>query len=67
MLVRINTARRHPVDDPGCPRGRARSRGEFKYRRGTEVFGEGDGDRHTLTKLSREQCGLASCSQMVDA
>jgi CRP/FNR family nitrogen fixation transcriptional regulator len=43
MLVRINTACRHPVDGHlAALAGERIFCGEFKYLRGTEVFGEGE-------------------------
>ncbi len=53
MLVRINTARRHPVDGHlAALVGERVFCGEFKYRRGTEVFGEGDETEYVYQIIS---------------
>lgn len=42
MLVRTNTASRRPIDGLAAIVGERAFCSEFKYRRGTEIFGDGD-------------------------
>ena len=53
MLVRINGASRHPVDGHlAALAGERLLCSEFKYRRGTEVFGEGEETEYVYQIIS---------------